>query len=747
VRRGSGYSPRKARTGARFVTCLVLILPAAAGPGEPAFHLTAHSWQPLRIAPSRYLDVIEGLCRFTARHQNSEGVVIDPFLHREHQYATPYFAYAIGTLISAGRARDLLPNGIQAMEHATRLFAGGRDAIPEQHGEFFIPSLTAALELYEPIAPKDRWLVWRERMKKPLSLVIKGSVNNWQTYAMKGEWLRAQAGLAPREGAIAIIEENWRARQQDHFAVAPWFLYHDRSSDPDTLSVEAVGRGNLLALVEQGYDGPSAAAIRRLAEAGTLSTLWLQDPSGQVPANGRTDNHVWVDVGYQLAFEVMAERSVREQNPKVAGQYRHAALLAFQNIDRWRRTDPPWDGSYFITKNHFDPALRVGYQTASEYSNYTGSLMFHLSEAYRTRRTEIDEQPTLAEIGGYAFALDTAFATALANAGGLQMQLNLRGDTGESSGNYWTPMGVVRFARVGWDTRLGPADGALTKEGGVTFAPAFNEQGRWVRMAGLSSRYEAKFSGGFTHPALVRCSIVYQPRPGQSGPSFRNDFTLTPDGILSELTKISTDDVSWGVTWPLIENDGRPLVVARSAAIASTGYQGAGDRQNFIALNPQSTLDYSEAPLRSTYGDLRPVLVTVRDQTNRSFIYPANAAQPPAEVIRRSFRRTAGGFNSVLGRVEGDMYVGRTVAGGQGRAVDLDGDGKPDVVFSDTCRFLIQLSKGKVIALEADRRVAAAIAAHRVDLQPYEPVFITSAGTPSTPASPRKTVSTRTHAP
>ncbi len=726
------------------ILILACTIRAQADPRTPAFHIPAHPWQPLRIPATRYLDVIEGLCRFTARHQNTGGAVIDPFLHREHQYATPYFAYAIGTLISAGRAKDLLPNGVRAMEHATLLFDGGRDAIPEQHGEFFIPSLTAALELYEPIVPKDRWLVWRERMKKPLNQVIKGSVNNWQTYAMKGEWLRALAGLAPRDAAIATIEDHWRARQQDHFSAAPWFLYHDRSSDPDTLSVEAVGRGNLLALIELGYDGPSSGSIRRLAEEGTRSTLWLQDPSGQVPANGRTDDHVWVDIGYQLAFEVMAERSSHQKDAFAAGRYRHAALLAFQNIDRWRRDDGEWMGSYFITKNHFDPALRVGYQTASEYSNYTGSLMFHLSEAYRARRTEIDEQPVPAEIGGYAFVLDDSFSTAFANAGGLQMQLNLRGDTAESSGNYWTPMGVVRFARVGWDTRLGPSDGALTKNGGVSFAPAFNEQGHWIRMADSSKRYEAKFNAPFVHPALVRCSITYQPRAGQPGPTFRNDFIITPDGVLSGLTKTSTDDLAWGVTWPLLENDGRALAFTRSPFIATTGYQATGDRQNFIALDEQSTIDYSGTPLRGTYGDLQPVLVTSRATANTSFIYPANATQPAAEAVRKSFHRTRDGFDTALGRVAHNTYVGRTVAGGEGDALDIDGDGKPDITFSENCRFLIRLEHGKMTTLEADRRVEARIGTERVTLLPYQPEFTASAGKPSVPAAPRKTALLRT---
>src|ERR1039458_8496410 len=369
------------------------------------YHLTARPWKPLEIPREKYLDAIEGICRFSVQHQNADGAIIDPFLKREHQYATPYFAYAVGTLIKAARARDLLPNGIRAMEHATACFGGGQPAIPDQHGNFFIAALTGALELYAGEVPQALWRTWRERMKKPRRDVVAPNYNNWETYVMKGEWMRVLAGLVDRKGAIAAIEECWQSHQRARIAPAPSFLYHDRSSDPDTLSVEAVGRGNLLALAHLGYDGPSAEQIRKLAEAGTRFSLLLQDPSGQVPANGRTDDHVWVDVGYQLAFEVMAQRAA-STDAWLAGQFRHAAMLSFQSIARWRRVDPPWDGSYFVTKNRFDPALRVGYQTASQYSNYNGSLMFHLAEAYRASASPIEEHPSPNEIGGYALATD-----------------------------------------------------------------------------------------------------------------------------------------------------------------------------------------------------------------------------------------------------------------------------------------------------------------------------------------------------
>ena len=118
------------------------------------------------------------------RHQAPNGAVIDPFLKREHQYATPYFAYAVGTLVHSGKARDLLPQGILAMEHATECFGNGRDAIPDQHGEFFIPALTGALGLYEKLVMPEQWKRWKERLKKPSSEVVRGGTNNWETYVM-----------------------------------------------------------------------------------------------------------------------------------------------------------------------------------------------------------------------------------------------------------------------------------------------------------------------------------------------------------------------------------------------------------------------------------------------------------------------------------------------------------------------------------------------------------------------------------
>jgi hypothetical protein len=272
---------------------------------------------------------------------------------------------------------------------------------------------------------------------------------------MRGEWLRSKRALANRDRTVAFIEDAWlHGEQRTRIGTDQWNLYQDRLTDPESHAVEAVGRGNLLGLIEAGYDGKSAEEIRTFVERGTAVSLLLQDPSGQCPPNGRTDDHVFNDVLYQLCFEVMAERAHRSGMPRQASQYRHAAMLSFNSIQRWRRTVPPWAGSYFVTKNRFDPAQRVGYQPASNYANYNGAVMIHLAEAYLARRSQITEQPAPVEIGGYAFATDPHFASVVANAGGMQMFAALRGDTKTVFGQYWTSLGVNRLGRVNWDTRL-----------------------------------------------------------------------------------------------------------------------------------------------------------------------------------------------------------------------------------------------------------------------------------------------------
>jgi hypothetical protein len=206
-----------------------------------------------------------------------------------------------------------------------------------------------------------------------------------------------------------------------------------------------------------------------------------------------------------------------------------------------------------------------------------------------------------------------------------------------------------------------------------------------------------------------------------------DDLIITPDGVLSTITS-SAGAGNFGVNWPVLNNDGAALTNTYTTHIASVDYPAGGDQQNFISLHPSPTLVGTTFPtIRSSYGDLRPVRVMSGASDVQTFIYPRSPWDPSAESVRTSFTRSAGNFSTVLGRVTGSIYIGRTSAGGVGTAVDLNNDGTNDVTFGTSTGFILQLANGRVTAAEADRAVTAVIQGQTVTLAPFTPVTLVPA--------------------
>ena len=197
---------------------------------------------------------------------------------------------------------------------------------------------------------------------------------------------------------------------------------------------------------------------------------------------------------------------------------------------------------------------------------------------------------------------------------------------------------------------------------------------------------------------------------------------MTPDGILATLR--SSEAQEFGVTWPLLVDDGRPLVAKVTAHLATTSYSDDGDEEAFFAVTDSPPASADDEPLRSTYGWIRPVRALAPGGVNHTFVYPRSASDPPAEDVRGSFRLTADGFESLLGGVHGTLYVGRTAAGGEGMSVDCDRDGKPDATFTAPCQFVLQLRDGRITALEVDRKVTASIEGKTIALEASRPVAV-----------------------
>ncbi|MEP6960086.1 MAG: hypothetical protein ABI980_15270, partial [Nitrospirota bacterium] len=673
------------------------------------YHLTAGPWLPM--GSENYLEVVEGIARWLGQQEDPHipGRILEPFgipsSPSSPQIERGALPLSVAILHNAGRARDLLDLAIRVMDYETKWYADKIMLNDDPGTLLFSNRQVLAFEALSSISaiPTSTLDSWRQNLFVPSDMLshimtISGSANSY-CYRMLAEWNRYRLGLAYDHSTLMnAIENQWSGDslvQHDLLVPTRWNLYRDLLTNPDSLSTEAAGRASLLLLAHSGYDGPSVQKIRSAAERGTHTMLFLQSPTGESPPNGRADNHLWVDAENAMAMELLAEQTAQRGNSWLAGQFRRAAMLTLspQNLGRFQRGD----GSYFATKNRFDPSLHVSYQ-GEEGLGSNADLMAHLAKIYQIRKTNIPEHPAPSEIGGYAINLDPTQAAAFANAGGLMLQINTRGEVSNpftklQAYDNTTPLGVVRFGRAGWDTRLGPGDGQQnwTRDEGISFAPTFFEDGGWTRLASVPKRYQGTFSVEFAHPLLVRCAVVYS----GSGPSFRNEFILTPDGIVSLTT---SSGGAWGMTVPLLTDDGAETLKASFGnRIARTSFASGSDEENFIALNPSASLEDGGAPMRSPYGYLRPIRVTTSDEENRIFVYPRNAADPSAETVRDSFvYNSSSDFSSVLGRVSGNLYMGRTSAGGVGDSIDLDGDGTPDVTFSATCGFILQLRDGSV---------------------------------------------------
>lgn len=162
------------------------VLPDPSVVPDALLSLTAREPVVANVSRDSLLDRVERIVRATARYQDADGAIIDPFAGREVQYSTPYFAYAVATLIAQGRATDLLESAVRAFDHASFCYGQGRTCIPDEHGEFYLFPLAQAYKTLSRHVSAPQATTWLNRLTKPFSKVLSGFDWNWRTYAMKG---------------------------------------------------------------------------------------------------------------------------------------------------------------------------------------------------------------------------------------------------------------------------------------------------------------------------------------------------------------------------------------------------------------------------------------------------------------------------------------------------------------------------------------------------------------------------------
>ncbi len=677
------------------------------------FHLTAKPANVVTVTPSQILSVVEGEVRYFADLQSSDGSI--PVIVS----ATATFAYGGATLVAAGDT-TYLSQTIKAMDWSASNYAstGGSSTDGPEFEMGPIAKAYALLAASGKVSD-SQLAAWKSDLTA-IKYTPGNAAHNWGAYAMDGAWQMAKAGLVGTAAAQKTIESLWATYQKADFDTAN-SLYTDKSTSPDSMSVEAAGRGRILDLVlSGGYNGPSAAAMKALVMQGTATSLTLQDPSGQAPTGGRTSDHVWVDAGYQSIFEAAAQTT---SDATLAGQYQEAANLTFTEMQRWKNAD----GSFQVTKNEYPDSARVGYQTASTYSGYNGNVLLGEAEAYNADDKTITPVSAPVQIGGYSYYTGSDWSTAFAGAGGTAVEIELAGSSAYTFSSYWSALGIGRIGTADFDTRLGPSDGKFTGSDGVSFAPTWqNSSGSWVHLAGQPNTYGGTFTTVVASPVLTIDRIVWAPNNGASGPTFTQTIDITTDGIFSKVTESGATG-AWGMTLPLLASDGKTtLSQSLSGGIASVS--GYGSTESFIALDPTTVLT-AGSNILSSYGEVDPVRAVGSSSEQDTFVYQGQDGIS-AVSVKAGFHVTATGYTSSIGWVDGTLYSGKTSAGGFGSAISLDDSGAPDATFSTACNFILQVSNGVITHVEADRPVTAKIDGKTYSLGAYSPQTVSGGNAP-----------------
>jgi hypothetical protein len=699
------------------------------------WHTTARPWSPLNVPASSYLTRGNNLTSWQAQNTNSSDGCLNTTTYNPFQTS--------GTSSSAGQNGNLgLSVGIQLSVGNTTNQAKGIGSlncdtnfyhIATSGGEFALPILSTAIPYYTNFAPATTIQAWKNAINMVQS-GMPGNTNNWVTYDMWGFWKAYQLELSTfstNNFAINSIEGWWTGsnnngtNQSSRMIDQPWNLYEDLTGVPDSLSVERVGGGNILWLVDAGYSGAHAANMITAAKTAALTDLLMAAADGSNPQGGRQTDHNWVDSAQQLTFDTMAQR-IGVSNTFLAGQYQHAAMMTFNSIGNYVIPSGACCNGVMIypTKAHWDPTLGYGQQYSSVGGGdlgYDQDIQVNAFLSYLERhKSTVTEQPAPVEIGGYAFALPggSNWSQAFVNAGGTATQIALAGSTSVNNGQVWTAIGINRIGRVGWETRLGPMDGSWNSIGnGANFAPTWISSGTtWTRLAANPSTCSGAFTTTFATPALSLGKVVWT----CGSVVFTQNLTVDPDGVLSQTT-CSGCPSTWGMTFPILINDGTTggswgattTTTSLTPPIASATWPSSGDSQNYMTISSNATTFISESNQITSFGTMTPVRAYTLDATQVSFVYPAKSGEPTASQVRSGMTITGINTytNSVLGSSVvsgsgGTYYLGPLAAGGWTNSITISGQ---TTTFTAPCYFIMTLSGGKVSSIEADRSVTATI--------------------------------------
>jgi hypothetical protein len=526
---------------------------------------------PSGLSREDYLKTSAGIVAFFRHFQNPDGRILDPYSGKEVQYSTPCYAWAAAALVSSGHQTNLLDSASFALDAALDELSTGR--VADNHGDFFTFPAMLAYEALRDHVSNERRAPWERELREIEPQRVyqdapgKREPYNWAIVALCGEFLRHQDGFCDQsfvEKALALQMTDFTADGQYVDPGAP-------------MAYDGFPRCFLSAMIERGYDGAESAALSNLLDRAAWTSLLLQSPCGEWPTGGRSAGHQWNEAMQCMTYEIWARRKQREGDTAGAQMFKRAAHLSLESIRRWVRPS----GELWVVKNHFDPALRHGYERYSFHSQYNLLSASMMCAAWLFEDEHIPEGVCPAQTGGFAFELPE-FHKIIANAGGLYVEL----DT--AAAPEYNSTGLIRVNKTDVNPLVGPTDGGAINEGPAAVGIAWPDGDHWQSLASLGRKQinRAEFSNGQNTADHVSFKVRYVLNH-QAIPAVSESYDLTPDRV--QVAVEAQGDVSrLLMQFPAITFDGgttTQITISGSNATVRLSHS----QQSFSVISPSST--------------------------------------------------------------------------------------------------------------------------------------------------------------
>lgn len=406
---------------------------------------------PTNVNASHYYLAIESIVDVFFQHQDATGAIIDPFLLREVQYATPCYAYCASLVADHENNLNLKKSALLAFEKSTKDFMNREAA--DSHEDFYSSPLAHAFRFLKKDTDNQIIQNWRSQFdsvqpEKIYRHALGGSAgpgSNWNCKALSGEYLLSALGLkSPNAYSQRSLELQMRFFDQQFGMYTEGPLVYD-----------IFPRAWLFDMLQNGFNSSSSAALESYLDIGAITSLFLQQASGALPVGGRSSMHLWGDALQILIFEIAATRWKKKNALLISGVFKRAARKTFLHIDRWKMNS----GEYRVVRNNIDPSEQYGYYGYTSHSHYNLLLATIIGYAweYAQETEEIEEHPTPSELGSYVLNPPRPFNIVSAGFEGTTVQIALDGYPDQ------TPRGLVSIQFDQSPSQIPFADGLVKK--------------------------------------------------------------------------------------------------------------------------------------------------------------------------------------------------------------------------------------------------------------------------------------------